>query len=85
MKILTHTILLLITFQSVIGQTDFNEVSENLLQAVINNEPTQKYQDVIADASIEDLQIGLNSETKKLGILDQCIQCIYSDYLKAKS
>lgn len=66
MKILIHTILLLITIQSVIAQTDFNTISENLLQAVIDNEPTQQYQDEIANASIADLQKGLSTDTKKL-------------------
>ena len=61
-----HTILLLITIQSVIAQTDFNTISENLLQAVIDNEPTQQYQDEIANASIADLQKGLSNDTKKL-------------------
>ena len=78
MKILTHTILLLITIHSVIAQTDFNEVSENLLQAVIDNEPTQKYQDVIANASIADLQKGLSTDTKKLAFWVN----VYNSYIQ---
>jgi len=66
MKILIHTILLLSTIQSVIAQEDFNQVSENLLQAVIDKESPQKYQDIIAQSTITDLQKGLDSDTKKL-------------------
>ena len=66
MKTFFQTILLLLTIQSVIAQVDYNTISENLLQAVIDNEATQQYQDVIANATISDLQRGLDTDTKKL-------------------
>lgn len=66
MRIIAYTIFLLITFQNAIAQTDFNSVSENLLQAVIDNKSTLAYQDVIANATIQDLQNGLDTDTKKL-------------------
>lgn len=66
MKIFSTTILTLIIFQSVVAQTDFNTISENLLQAVIDNGPTQQYQDAIANATIEELQLGLETDAKKL-------------------
>ena len=66
MKVFAQTILLLITIQTVIAQADYNDVSEHLLQAVIDKEPTQQYQEIIANATIADFQKGLNTDTKKL-------------------
>ncbi len=66
MKFLTQTILLLITIQGIIAQTDYNKVSQNLMKAVIDSTSTQEYQDVIANASISDLKNGLDTDTKKL-------------------
>ncbi len=57
---------MLCIFQSIAAQSNFNTVSEQLLNAVMNNEPTQEYQDIIANATIEEMQSGLDSDTKKI-------------------
>jgi len=68
MKILGPTILLMLIFNMAIaqGQVDYNDVSEELLQAVIDNQSTQQYQDIIAQATVGDLEQALHTDTKKL-------------------
>jgi len=66
MRVYCLTIFLLLVFQSLVAQVDFNSVSEQLLTAVIENQPTQDYQDILTDASIEELQINLDTDTKRL-------------------
>lgn len=66
MRIIFNTILLLTLIHNVGAQSKFNTVSENLLNAVIENKPTQQYQDIIANASVQDLQKDLDTDVKKL-------------------
>lgn len=66
MKVYSLTILMLFVMQSIIAQTDFNTVSEKLLGAVIENQSIQEYQDIISNATLEELQIDLDNDTKKI-------------------
>lgn len=66
MSVYSWTILMLFVFNSMMAQNDYNDVSEKLLNAVIDHQPTQEYQDIIANATVKELQLGLDNDTKKI-------------------
>jgi len=66
MRIYLLTILMFFVMHSIIAQTDFNNVSQSLLSAVIDNQSTEEYQEIIRKATVEELQNGLNSDIKKV-------------------
>lgn len=57
---------------------DYNTLSENLLQAVIDNEDTQKLQDLLSQTTVEKLAEGLDSDAKRLAFWVN----IYNSYIQ---
>lgn len=66
MRVYSLTILMLFVFNNMLAQRDFNKVSEMLLNAVIDHQPTLEYQDIIANSTLEELLSDLDTDTKKI-------------------
>lgn len=66
MRVFYLTILMLFSTQLLRGQINYNKVSEELLQAIIDNQATQDYQTILNNVSVNDLQKYLDTDQKKI-------------------